>query len=158
MCYCLICKKACPVDAIKAVCRSCSYGEYDLKPEDSEIKGSSFIDEDACVNCGWCEEICPVDAAKVKKAFEGELDIDLEKCEACGACVDICPCNVLSFPESTKPGEIVEKLKKDETFCIYCGACENVCPVEAIGVKRTDVDFTPTKSKSWKKQLESLKT
>ena len=156
--YCLICRKSCPVDAIKAVCRSCSYGDYDLKPEDAEIEGSSFIDEDTCINCGWCQEICPVDAAKVKKAFKGELSIDQDKCTVCGACVDICPCDVLSFPKPSESGQIPEKVFKDEKYCIYCGACENVCPVEAIDVKRTDVDYTTTKSNSWKNKMESLKS
>jgi 4Fe-4S ferredoxin len=57
--YCLVCKRACPVDAIKAVCTSCSYGDYRLNPEDAEIKGRSILQEDLCVNCGWCQEICP---------------------------------------------------------------------------------------------------
>jgi 4Fe-4S ferredoxin len=156
--YCLICKKSCPVDAIKAVCRSCSYGEYDLNPEDTEIKGSSFIDEETCVDCGWCEEICPVDAAHVEKAFEGELLIDQEKCEACGACLEICPCNVLSFPKEEFGKQGAENVRAEEKYCIYCGACEKACPVEAIEVKRTAVKHTPTKSKSWDKKMESLKT
>ena len=84
--------------------------------------------------------------------------IDQDTCQACGACVDICPCNVLSFPESTEPGKRPEKVMSDENYCIYCGACENVCPVKAIDVKRTDIKHTPTKSKSWEKQIESLKT
>jgi 4Fe-4S ferredoxin len=156
--YCLICKKSCPVDAIKAACRSCSYGEYDLNPEDAETTGASFIDQETCVNCGWCQEICPVDAATVVKPFEGELSVDQEKCQACGACVDICPCNVLSFPASSASGMRPEKVMSDENYCIYCGACENVCPVKAIEVKRTDIKHTPTKSKSWDKKMESLKT
>ncbi len=55
--YCLVCKRACPVNAIKAVCSSCSYGDYRLNPEDAKIKGRS-ITQDECVNCGWCQEIC----------------------------------------------------------------------------------------------------
>ncbi len=92
------------------------------------------------------------------KTFEGELNIDQEKCQSCGACVDICPANVLSFPASSKPGKQPEKVMSDENYCIYCGACDSVCPVDAIEVKRTGIKHTPTKSKSWEKKIESLKT
>ncbi len=95
---------------------------------------------------------------KSKKPFEGELTIDEDKCTTCGACVDICPCDVLSFPQPAEAGQMVDKVFKDEKYCIYCGACENVCPVEAIEVKRTAVDHTPTKSKSWESKMDSLKT
>lgn len=156
--YCLICKKSCPVNAIKAACRSCSYGEYDINPEDAVTTGSSFIDDELCVKCGWCEEICPVDAAKVKKQYEGTLTVDEEKCTVCGTCIDVCPCNVLSFPESPGPATIIENINVDEEFCIHCGACERACPVDAIDVEITDVDYTPTKSKSWKEKFEALKT
>ena len=155
--YCLVCKKACPVDAIKAVCRICSYGDYDIKAEDSEIVGNSNIDEETCVNCGWCEDICPVDAAKVTKPFEGTIDIDEETCQGCETCVMACPCNALSFPESAESGDVEEMLHVDEKYCIYCGACEKACPVNAIDVKRTNIHSTPIKSKSWEKAFESVK-
>jgi len=161
--YCLVCKKACPVDAIKASCRICSYGDYDLNPEDFKIKGRSFIDDDQCVNCGWCQEICPVDAAKVEKPFEGELSIDEDTCQACGACVDICPCSVLSFPHSTEPGQIAQKLVSDEKYCIYVfklwsNVKNRCCPVprnrrlNGTGHPNTHLQ----KSKSWgRKQIDS---
>jgi len=41
--YCLICKRACPVDAIKAACRSCSYGIYEIDPEDAETKDTPSL-------------------------------------------------------------------------------------------------------------------
>jgi len=145
------------VDAITAACRQCSYGEYDLKAEDSEITGSTFIDEDLCVDCGWCEEICPVDAAKVEKAFEGTITVDQEKCQGCETCVMICPCNALSFPKSEESGGKPEKLHAEEKYCIFCGACEKACPNEAITVERTGIKSTPIKSKSWKTAFESVK-
>lgn len=79
--YCLVCKRACPVDAIKAACTSCSYGEYELNPEDAKITGRAILQEDSCVNCGWCQEICPVDAAHVVKPFEGEISVNIEECK-----------------------------------------------------------------------------
>lgn len=155
--YCLVCKKACPVNAIKAACRSCSYGEYDLDPEKAVVTGNTIIDQEICINCGWCEGVCPEDAAKVKQAFKGKLDIDIEKCGTCGACVDVCPCHVLSFPVSKAPGDRLDQITKEEDYCIHCGACERVCPNEAITVSVTDVDYTPTSSKSWIDALEALK-
>lgn len=149
--YCLVCKRACPVDAIKAACRVCSYGDYDLNPEDSKIKGYSFIDEDACVNCGWCQEICPVDAAKVSKPFEGEIvwNEDAEcKGDSCHACVDICPCNAVSIVDNQS---VV-----NPKFCILCGACQKACPQNKIMVRRDKINLTNIRSKSWQKQLDKL--
>ena len=141
-----------------AACRSCSYGEYDIDPANAVTTGNTFIDDEICVRCGWCEGVCPVDAAKVQKPFEGELIVDEEKCSTCGACIDICPCDVLSFPESTGFGQTSAKIARDQQYCISCGACANICPVEAIEVKRTAINYTPTKSKSWTDKLESLKS
>jgi 4Fe-4S ferredoxin len=155
--YCLVCKKACPVDAIKAVCRSCSYGEYDLDPAKAAITGNAIIDSETCIKCGWCEGVCPADAATVKQAFKGTLEIDEEACGTCGACIDVCPCNVLSFPKSTGPGDRGTHLVKEEDYCIHCGACAKVCPNGALTVTRTDIDYTPTSSKSWIAAFEALK-
>ena len=156
--YCGVCKRACPENAIMEACRACSYGEYEISPEAAEITGKAIIDEESCVRCGWCEDVCPKEAVTVEKPFEGELEFDEDKCTTCGACVDICPCDVLEFHKPSKPAEIGEKIDKKEQFCIYCGACANVCPTKAINVKRTAVNYTPTKSKSWQQRLESLKT
>ncbi|WP_409200058.1 tungsten-dependent formylmethanofuran dehydrogenase subunit FwdF [Methanobrevibacter sp. DSM 116169] len=155
--YCLVCKKVCPKNAIDAVCRICSYGDYDLDPADAVVTGSSIIEQDHCVKCGWCEGVCPTTAAKTKKAFTGTLDIDQDKCKSCGACVDICPCNVLSFPIPTGPGQILDNIVKKDEYCIRCGACEKACPNDAITVKINSVDHTPTNSKTWIKALDALK-
>jgi len=155
--YCLICKKVCPTNAIDAVCRICSYGEYDLDPENAITSGAAIIDEDLCIHCGWCEGVCPNDAAKVEKAFTGTLDIDENKCKSCGACVDLCPCNVLGFAVSSGPGQKLDNIVKEDDYCIRCGACEKVCPNDAITVTIDSVSHTPTNSKTWTKALDALK-
>lgn len=149
--YCLICKRACPVNAIKAACRSCSYGPYEINPEDAKISGSSFIEEDQCINCGWCQEICPVDAVTVSKPFEGEISFseDFEcKGDSCHACVDICPCNAVSIIDG--------KSYVDRRFCILCGACEKACPQHGIVIKREKINLENVRSKSWQKQMGKL--
>ena len=148
--YCQVCKRACPVDAIKAACRSCSYGEYEIKPEDAEIKGIALLLEDNCVNCGWCQEMCPVDAAHVIKPFEGEITTDLEDCkgESCHACVDVCPCNAASIVDN--------KSFIDQRFCTLCGACSNVCPQKIITVKREKMNLENIRSKSWQEKMSKL--
>jgi len=45
-------------------------------------------DEDECVSCGECVEICPVDALKM----EDDLPVvDAEWCIGCGVCTIVCP-------------------------------------------------------------------
>lgn len=149
--YCLVCKRSCPVNAIKAACRSCSYGPYEINPEDAKITGNSFIEEEQCISCGWCQEICPVDAVTVSKPFEGEISFaeDFEcKGDSCHACADICPCNAVSIVDG--------KSKVDRRFCILCGACAKACPQHVIVIKREKMNLENIRSKSWQKQMGKL--
>lgn len=155
--YCLICKKVCPEDAIKAICRSCSYGEYDIDPAKAVTKGNSIIDSELCVYCGWCQGVCPTGAATVAKPFEGDIAVDQELCQTCGACVDICPCDALAFPVSKAPGDRLDRMTFNGDYCIKCGACAKACPNGAITVKRTAINCTPTKSETWIDAINALK-
>lgn len=155
--YCLICKRVCPEKAIKAMCRSCSYGEYDLDEKKAVVKGNSIIDENLCVFCGWCQGVCPTGAATVAKPFEGDIKVDQELCQTCGACVDICPCNALSFPVSNAPGQRLNRMDLNEDYCIKCGACARSCPNGAIMVKRTGINNSPVKSATWIDAINALK-
>lgn len=51
---------------------------------------------DACIACGACKPVCPVDAIS-----EGEIYIiDPEKCIDCTACVEQCPVDAISLKEN----------------------------------------------------------
>lgn len=47
---------------------------------------------DACVGCGACQPVCPVDAIS-----EGDIyTINADTCIDCGACVSECPSDAIS--------------------------------------------------------------
>lgn len=45
-----------------------------------------------CINCGACDESCPVSA--IKESGD-KRTIDPNTCIDCGACVDTCPVNAI---------------------------------------------------------------
>lgn len=53
-----------------------------------------IVDEEKCIGCGQCADICPVDAFSVDsgKAIINEL------CVECGSCVTACPVEAISLP------------------------------------------------------------
>jgi 4Fe-4S ferredoxin len=148
--YCLVCKRACPENAITAACRLCSYGEYELNPEDTAIKGKVVFDDDTCINCGWCEDICPKEAITVIKPFEGEISAGNTECkgDSCHACQDVCPCNAVTLEN----GE--SHINPDH--CILCGVCTKACPQQNIVIKRDNMNLENVRSKSWDKILSNL--
>ena len=132
------------LEAIKTVCSTCMYSE---EIEKVKITGDIFIGSD-CINCGWCKEICPVDAAEVTKPFEGEISTTDEDCVGCGSCVDLCACNAIVLEDNAA--------KFNQEYCVLCGACTKVCPQERIVVNRNAMKLTNISSSSWKAALEKL--
>ena len=63
---------------------------------------------EACVNCGACEAVCPVDSSEpgMKAIFSEFYDgrvvrtIDLDTCTFCGKCVAACPVDAIDFAQS----------------------------------------------------------
>ena len=45
-----------------------------------------------CINCGACDESCPVNA--ISEAGD-KRSIDADTCIDCGACVDTCPVSAI---------------------------------------------------------------
>ncbi len=48
---------------------------------------------DECINCGACDDSCPVNAISEDG---NKRVIDADTCIDCGACVDTCPVSAIS--------------------------------------------------------------
>ena len=77
---------------------------------------------DACIGCGHCVEICPVDALKLDDDI---AVVDKEWCIGCGVCATVCPSGALKIVHrSDKAGErpevttkkLHEKILKEKRF------------------------------------------
>ncbi len=158
--YCGICT-LCPLNAMEFKFNDKEIKEIEGYPE---LDRSISLDENKCVKCFLCEEICPRDAieARVKvtkkdelvkypgnKSFKdydikGKIQIDLEKCTYCKLCDKLCDALEV-IPAEASPLNIYAGKRIDISYdeCDYCGLCEKICPVDAIKVScETIIDRT----------------
>lgn len=63
-----------------------------VEPKRNE-KSVISISWDHCSGCGYCQQICPVDAIKMKNDSHGFMhpNVELNKCIQCGKCLNECP-------------------------------------------------------------------
>jgi dihydroorotate dehydrogenase/NAD-dependent dihydropyrimidine dehydrogenase PreA subunit len=61
-------------------------------PDEPPIKAA--VDEEKCIGCGQCAEVCMYSAVGLK---EDLASIDQMKCDGCGLCVSICPVKAIAM-------------------------------------------------------------
>ncbi len=110
------------INVIKFACNACKDNVYEVtntcqgclahpcreicpKKAISFVNKKAFIDQDACIHCGQCFNVCPyhaihhhvrpcADACGMKAIGSdeyGRADIDYNKCVSCGQCMVNCP-------------------------------------------------------------------
>ena len=52
------------------------------------------VDQEKCVGCGACTNVCPAGAIKLNG--DGKAEVDEGACLDCGACVGTCPSEAIS--------------------------------------------------------------
>lgn len=80
-----------------------------LKPEilqTEEFKASrvAVMDEEKCIQCGKCEELCRFNAIE-------KLVIDPVLCEGCGVCVYVCPVEAVELKETISGYAFISRTK-----------------------------------------------
>ena len=89
----------------------------------------AVVDPSACVACGCCVKVCPLQAIEIVRGVMAQVRQD--KCVGCGACQKSCPFGVISIhPETGKA------MKCDGCWGrIQAGllpACVHTCPTGAL--------------------------
>lgn len=82
----------CIVHAIGAAARAAipmSKGRMEVEPI------VAHVNEDLCIECGTCENICPYNA--IKKGEKGKAEVTEVLCKGCGACVASCPARAITI-------------------------------------------------------------
>lgn len=85
---------------VMCTCCSCCCGVLrNIKnhPEPATLVANPFIasyDAEACINCGKCAAVCPMDAL----AWADEkITFNPARCIGCGLCVDVCPTQAVAM-------------------------------------------------------------
>ena len=90
-------------------CCSCCCGAMQAHQNETPMLASSGyvsqLDEELCIGCGVCAEICPFDAITVP---DGRAVVDVSRCMGCGVCVDKCDQGALSLAREASKGEPLE--------------------------------------------------
>ena len=117
--------------------RVCKYGAISVK------NGVAVVDEDLCVGCMACAQVCP---RKVITAVEPDRNVviacnSLAKgavtnractvgCIGCGKCMKTCPSGAITITNNLA--------QIDYSKCTNCGQCATVCPKGLIKDSRVE--------------------
>lgn len=103
------------------------------------IMGGNKVCKYACLGCGDCKDVCPVNAIKV---VNGLSEVNPDVCISCGACIAKCPKNIIERIPASAPVYVAcsSKCKGKDVMnackvgCIGCGLCAKKCPHGAITI------------------------
>ena len=104
------CEEVCPKDAIKL----------------DRYNGRSHIDQDKCIKCGRCADVCSYKAIIIQERpcavacgvdairtdVNGKAEIDYDKCVSCGMCLVNCPFGAIS--DKSQIFQLIQAIKRGD--------------------------------------------
>jgi len=88
--------------AIKNIAMGCAPAAGKKEQHNVEF----FADDEKCVACGNCAEVCPEDAITIEETAE----IDKELCIGCGECMTVCPTDAIETDWSSEIRPFMERM------------------------------------------------
>ena len=86
------------------------------------LRRYASTEQDRCVGCGLCAEVCPSEAIQVTASYNKDKTVNVESffvdmdiCVQCNLCVDACPMRAIDFVKTHKPPKRSLLTKKDLT-------------------------------------------
>lgn len=101
----------------------------------SIVNGKSIIDQDKCIKCGKCKDICPYGAIvhrerpcekacgmnAIESDSRGRAKINYDKCVSCGMCIVNCPFGAIA--DKSQLFQVIQAIKSDyEVYAIMAPA------------------------------------
>jgi MinD superfamily P-loop ATPase len=83
------------------------------KPEDFYSGELAIINQEECIKCNKCKEICRFNAISI---INNQYIVDPLSCEGCGYCARVCPANAISNKELNVGNWYVSKTKINNTL------------------------------------------
>lgn len=132
------CREVCPVGAM------------------TMVNGKSFIDQEKCIKCGKCREVCPYDSIShkerpcakacgvnaIKSDRHGRAVIDNEACVSCGQCMVSCPFGAIA--DKSQIFQLIRAMQSGRTI---------IAQVAPAFVGQFGAKVTPEKFKAALKEL-----
>lgn len=120
----------CPDNIVKVTntCQGClAHPCMEVCPRDaiSFVEGKAFIDQEKCVKCGQCVNVCPYSAINkqerpcakacgmdaIHSDEYGRAEIDQDKCVSCGMCLANCPFGAIA--DKAQIFQCIQAMKED---------------------------------------------
>ena len=114
------------------------------------MRGEISIDDEKCIFCSFCADLCPAEAITVKNVptssndvVNNSIEVDASKCIFCGVCKRICPedaireiCSTCMHWDEIEVPEITGETFIAENSCVRCSWCSEICPKDAITITK----------------------